>query len=445
VTEPASNLERPHVPDHDLVRCVGQGSYGAVWLARNVMGTFRAVKVVFRSTFGSERPYEREFSGVQKFEPISRSHPGLVSILHVGRNTDSGYFYCVMEAADDLVSGRQIDPAKYAPRTLSSETRKHSRLPLAECLQIGVSLASALTYLHQRGLVHRDIKPSNIIFVEGVPKFADVGLVTDIGQKATFVGTEGYIPPEGPGAPGADLYSLGKVLYEIALGQTPDQFPELPSRLRELDEAPGLMQLNEVILKACAPRPEKRFQSAEEMRSALAALQSEQRTGSRSTSVRPASKATAERKTLSVVILAPSDAPNDVALAQFLGDALAAAGLEVFVDDQLELSVEWARQLERQIRAADAVVALLSATSVRKESLAYAVERAQAALRERPRPALLPVHIHSTEPLPRQLSVAFSSAAHLSWQGPEDNEKLRQMVIQAVPRLEPEAARGGAT
>jgi hypothetical protein len=46
--------------------------------------------------------------------------------------------------------------------------------------------------------------------------------------------------------------------------------------------------------------------------------------------------------------------------------------------------------------------------------------------------------------LPRQLSVAFSSAAHLSWQGPEDNEKLRQTVIQAVQRLEPEAANGGA-
>jgi len=437
MTELGANTEPPRVPDHELIRCVGKGSYGEVWLARNVMGTFRAVKVVFRRTFDSDRPYDREFSGVQKFEPISRSHPGLVSILHVGRNTESGYFYCVMDAADDLVYGRQIDPANYTPRTLSNAIRKCTRLPLAECLRIGVSLASALSYLHQRGLVHRDIKPSNIIFVEGLPKFADIGLVTDIGQKGTFVGTEGYIPPEGPGSPGADLYSLGKVLYEIGLGNAPDQYPELPSRLRELAEAPGLMRLNEVILKACAQRPERRFQSAEQMRCELAALQGGQAAANRPSLVLPTTQGTTEGKALKVVILAPSDTPSDLALAQYLGEACATAGLGVFVDDQLELSVEWARQIERQIRTADVVVALLSATSGRSESLTYAVERTQATLRERRRPALLPVRIQSTEPLSRQLSVALGSAAPLSWQGPEDNDKIAQAVIQSIQRLDP--------
>src|SRR5437867_7315899 len=85
----------PCIPDHELVRCIGSGSYGEVWLARNVMGTYRAVKVVYRQTFSDERPYEREFHGMQKFEPVSRSHDGLVDILQVGRNDPAGYYYYV--------------------------------------------------------------------------------------------------------------------------------------------------------------------------------------------------------------------------------------------------------------------------------------------------------------------------------------------------------------
>ncbi len=88
----------PPIPDHTLLRCIGGGSYGDVWLARNIMGTYRAVKIVYRKTFSSERPYEREFTGIQKFEPISRSHESQVDILQVGRA--DGYFYYVMELAD---------------------------------------------------------------------------------------------------------------------------------------------------------------------------------------------------------------------------------------------------------------------------------------------------------------------------------------------------------
>src|SRR5882762_715053 len=92
----------PQIPDHELLRRIGRGSYGEVWLARNVMGTYRAVKVVYRRTFDNARPFEREFRGIQKFEPVSRLHDGLMDILQVGRNDQAGHFYYVMELADPV-------------------------------------------------------------------------------------------------------------------------------------------------------------------------------------------------------------------------------------------------------------------------------------------------------------------------------------------------------
>ena len=198
----------PKVPDHTLIRCVGRGSYGEVWLAQSVMGTFRAVKIVKRSSFSDQRPFQREFEGLKRFEPISRTDPGFVSILHVGRNERSGYFYCIMEIADDVASAQAIVPDTYEPRTLASDLHRHNRLPFGECLEIGLALTSTLKHLHRHGLVHRDVKPSNIIFVNGVPKLADIGLVTTIRETATSLGTQGYAPPGDAGGPSADLYRL---------------------------------------------------------------------------------------------------------------------------------------------------------------------------------------------------------------------------------------------
>src|SRR5262245_32530718 len=116
--------ELPQIPDHKLLRCIGRGAYGEVWLARNVMSTLRAVKVVYRRSFDTDRPYEREFAGIEKFEPISRSHEGLVDILHIGRNDEAGYFFYVMELADDVQGSSQIDPERYEPRTLQRDIQQ---------------------------------------------------------------------------------------------------------------------------------------------------------------------------------------------------------------------------------------------------------------------------------------------------------------------------------
>jgi eukaryotic-like serine/threonine-protein kinase len=263
----------PSVPDHQLIRPVGTGGSGQVWLARNALGTYRAVKIVFERGFASRRPFNGEFEGVKKFEPISRSHDGLVDILHVGGGEGTGFFYCVMELADDVQTGQTFDPEKYIPRTLARDLAGRRQLPIGECIRLGATIASALGFMHRHGLIHRDITPGNIIFVNGFPKLADAGLVEEMFQAGSFAGTEGYIAPEGPGTARADIYSLGKVLYEISTGLDRNDYPVLPAQLDRNREGRDLVRFNRIVLKACRYNPRQRHRSADEMMSALLAFQ----------------------------------------------------------------------------------------------------------------------------------------------------------------------------
>ena len=106
------------IADHSLHGCIGSGSYGKVFLARNdLTGAYRALKVVFRDAFRDARPYQREFEAICRFEPISRSHPGFVQILQVGKLENA--FYYIMELADDVRGAHTFDPETYKPRTLA--------------------------------------------------------------------------------------------------------------------------------------------------------------------------------------------------------------------------------------------------------------------------------------------------------------------------------------
>jgi tetratricopeptide (TPR) repeat protein len=139
-------------------------------------------------------------------------------------------------------------------------------------LNLGLKLTAAVAHLHAEGLVHRDIKPSNILFVGGEPKLADAGLVAAQDEARSLVGTAGYIAPEGPGSAQADLYALGKVLYEAAFGKDRQDFPQLPPDLRSRPDHAGLLEFNAILLKACATNPRERYQSAQEMRVDLEVL-----------------------------------------------------------------------------------------------------------------------------------------------------------------------------
>jgi serine/threonine protein kinase len=238
------------------------------------------VKVIYLANFENDAdPYEREFNGISRYKPVSEKHPGLLRVDFVSEKLN-GYFYYVMELGDSIEPDWEREPSKYKPRDLGNERARSpgKRLPVAQCVQLGIELADALEFLHQQGLTHRDIKPSNVIFVNGKPKLADLGLVAEIrplNLERTFVGTPGYMPPppERPGTPASDIYALGMVLYVLSTGRNAAFFPEIATSLVENKEPADFFPLNTIILKACQPDAAQRYASAAEMCLALQELQ----------------------------------------------------------------------------------------------------------------------------------------------------------------------------
>jgi hypothetical protein len=159
------SADAPSIPDHQLLKLIASGAYGKVWLGLNAVGTPRAVKIVRRDQHTTTESFEREFKGLQKFEPASRSHEGLVDILTLGLLPDDTGFYYVMELAD-AISGPLVVPASaqvgaaeriepvpeqprleldsYAPRTLHAELQLRRALPAEEVINLGLKLTAAL-------------------------------------------------------------------------------------------------------------------------------------------------------------------------------------------------------------------------------------------------------------------------------------------------------------
>lgn len=264
-----SDEPRPSIPDHELIRPIGSGGYGVVWLARSVLGVYRAIKIISRTRFDHERPFQRECEGIKRFEPISRIHDAFVDVLQVGWSPNGEFLYYVMELGDDPVHGQNIVPEDYRPRTLASDLAASGALTVHQTVQIGLALSQALEFLHSKELIHRDIKPANVVFVGGRPKLADISLVSTVSEANTYVGTSGFIAPEGPNSIQGDLYSLGKVLYELATGNDRNDFPALPEQPRFSKE---FLELNEVLIKACQRDVRLRYRTAAEMTSDLLAL-----------------------------------------------------------------------------------------------------------------------------------------------------------------------------
>lgn len=246
-------------PQLEILELLGKGGMGAVYKARQLgLDRFVAVKIlppeVGRDPLFAER-FMREARAMAKL-----SHPHIVAVHDFGQT--SGLFYFVME----FIDGANL-----------RQTLRAGKLQAAEALAIVPQICDALQYAHDEGIVHRDIKPENILLDKrGRVKIADFGLSKLVHQGTTpdvsltgteqVMGTVRYMAPEQMLGTRfvdhrADIYSLGVVFYELLTGDVPMGRFEPPSKKVQVD-----VRLDEVVLRALAQEPEKRYQHASDVK-----------------------------------------------------------------------------------------------------------------------------------------------------------------------------------
>ncbi len=256
------DLPGPLLQQYHREREIGRGEYGNVYLAKR-LGAYYALKVVRlagKADAARAEAYARELRGVRLvmgLPPIE----GLVRIHDLAESADGTEFAYVMDLADP--EREEIGPFddNYRPRTLASVIDAEIALPLGECIEIGIRIASVLAALQRLHVIHRDIKPGNIIFVRGKVVLADVGLAIDVRDAASIVGTPGYAPPERQGSPAGDVFGLGKTLYSISTGRRPSEEGLPPCAEADID-APFFWKWMVILAKATARDPAQRYRSA---------------------------------------------------------------------------------------------------------------------------------------------------------------------------------------
>ncbi len=278
--DPSDRPGTPEVPDFDLIRLIGEGAFGTVWLASNqTTGRLRAVKVIPLRSASEGSPARREIVSLKHLEAhIEDQHPNLLTISHVGRTAE--HLFYVMDLADDLSGAAASADASYRPATMERRL-EGGPLPADDCLALARQLLAGLAVLHEAGMVHRDVKPANCLFVGGQLKVADFGLLTEDGPLVSSLGTRRYMPPDGRMDAKADVYAAGLVIYQMLTGLPAESFPSLGARAREIAANPVLQRLNRVSLRAAQRDPMKRFQDAGETLAELEASASRRRFGRR--------------------------------------------------------------------------------------------------------------------------------------------------------------------
>ena len=208
---------KPEIPDFDLLRLVGEGGFGQVWLATNrTTGRLLAVKLIPLRQNDRSSAAMREISSLTRLETNSQCrHESLLGIHHIGKTAD--YLFYVMDPADDVSGDSASERPDYRPATLQSRL-ENGPIPPETCLDYARQLLAGLASLHSAGMVHRDVKPGNCLFVGGRLKLADFGLLTESHPLVSRVGTQKYMPPDGQMDRRADVYAAGLVMYEMLTG-----------------------------------------------------------------------------------------------------------------------------------------------------------------------------------------------------------------------------------
>ena len=273
--------EAMQLGQYTLGRKIGEGGMGAVYIAHHAMlRRPTAVKLLQPDRVGAEYldRFEREVQAMSQL-----THPNTVAVFDYGRSPD-GFLYYAME----YLAG--ID--------LEQLVRKHGRQPTGRIVHVLGQVCGALQEAHERGIIHRDIKPGNIILCErgGVPdvaKVVDFGLVKEVTASAggsstqVVVGTPAYVAPEAVTdpdrvGPPSDLYALGAVAYFLVTGRRVFEgktaFELCMRHVKDMPTPPSQLgvhvpdELEAIILRCLAKRPQERFASAAALADALAAL-----------------------------------------------------------------------------------------------------------------------------------------------------------------------------
>jgi eukaryotic-like serine/threonine-protein kinase len=230
------------IGQYRLVRSLGEGGMGEVWLAEQSAPVRRTVALKLLKAGMDTRQILARFEAERQALAMMQ-HPGIAQVFDAGA-TPAGRPYFVMEYVDGVRISRCCDD---------------SRMTVPERVQLFAQVCDAVQHAHQKGIIHRDIKPSNVLVSRQgelpLPKVIDFGLAkltaenrTDVTltEVGTLLGTPAYASPEQltPGVidvdTRSDVYSLGALLYELLVGVLPfeleragpDSLLELRSRIR---------------------------------------------------------------------------------------------------------------------------------------------------------------------------------------------------------------------
>jgi hypothetical protein len=197
---------------YQLLRRIGEGGMGVVYLAQDPGGRAVALKVLRASVAG---------------EPTARRR--LAREVETMQRVRSPYVAEVIDA--DLAGGKPYIVTRYVPgRTLDQVVNESGPLPPAALLRLACGLADALAAVHAAGVVHRDLKPSNVMLLGEVPVVIDFGIAqgpdaTRLTMTGMFMGTPGYLAPEviegQPSTEASDIHAWGATVAFAACGHPP--------------------------------------------------------------------------------------------------------------------------------------------------------------------------------------------------------------------------------
>jgi eukaryotic-like serine/threonine-protein kinase len=264
------------VGDYELLSEIARGGMGVVYRARQVtLNREVALKMILVGHWASK-------SQVERFQLEARAnarldHPHIVPILELGEHEGWHYFSMKLVAGEDLAW--QQRSGLWPAATRSAQER------IAELMR---TVAGAVHFAHQRGVMHRDLKPTNILIDrEGMPYVTDFGLAklveetSDLTRTSAVVGTPAYMAPEqaAGGADdvtlAADVYSLGAMLFELLTGSPPhsgrNSLETVRSVLETEVKTPSRVNphvdddMSTICLRCLARDPTARYRSAAEL------------------------------------------------------------------------------------------------------------------------------------------------------------------------------------